>query len=115
LGAAAEFSHKTASETEVQNHDVRKAIRHDQSPTSNSVSKSDYDICVTNHGDPRFYAYDDSQSESVVNIFDLQNDKEFSLVMSALAEGRLRITLQLLELETHCRKLYINDPLPMIG
>jgi hypothetical protein len=115
LGAAVEVSHMDSPDTDVRKHNVRKSIRHYQSITSNSVSESDYNICATNHGDPRFYAYDENKSESVVNIFDLQNDKGFTDVTSALAEGRLRITLQLLVLETHSHKLYINDPPPIIS
>jgi hypothetical protein len=115
LGAAVEFSHITAPDTKVRNHNLQMPIRNDQSVTSNSVAESDYNICAANHANLRFNAYKDSQSESVVNIFDLQNDKGFTDVMSALAQGRLRITLQLLASDTHNHKLYINDSLPMIA
>ena len=115
LGVAVELSHIAAPDTKVRNHDIRPSIRLDQSVPGDPVSRSDYDNCVQDHSDPLFYTYDDCQSESVVNMFDLRNDKGFPDVVSAMAEARLFIMLQLLDLESRCHRLYVNDPLPMIG
>jgi len=114
LGAAVKLGNIAGRETQSRNHDVHITTDSDQSKRAGSHSGIVPDASASNHDDPGKFASADGQSESVVNIFDLQNNHEFLDMIYALTDGSLYITLYILELETHSHRRCINDALPMI-
>jgi hypothetical protein len=115
LGAAVKLGHITGSDTQSINRDVRILTPSDKPDLGDLLSVTDLDGSAPDHGGPGLFIYGGDESESVVNIFDLQNDKGFSDIIFALTEGSLWITLQILELETDCHRHCINDALTMIA
>jgi len=115
LGAAVKFGHIAAPGAEAHNCDARIPAPSDRSNLGDTLSHACLDDSVSNTVGPGPFAYGDGQSESLVNIFDLHDDKEFSDILCALTEGSLCITLQMLELETHNHRRCINDTVLMIG
>jgi len=115
LGAAVKLGKITGRETQSRNRDIRITTHNDQSIRAGSRSGTVPDGSASNHDGPGTFASIDGQTESVVNIFDLQNAHGFLDIIYALTDGSLCITLHILELETHSHRRCINDALPVIG
>ena len=115
LGAAVKLGHIAGAGAEARNSDVRRPAPSDQSNPGETRPGTVPDGSASTDVGPGLFAYGDGQSESLVNIFEMHNGKDFSNILYALTEGSLCITLQILNLETHSHMRCINDALPMIG
>ena len=115
LGAAVELRHTAGPDAEVRNQNFPLSRCLDQSVPGDLLSGAAFYAGVPDQGRTRLFALDDSQSESVVNIFDLDSGVSFTDTLYALTEGSLCIALQIMDLVAHSNRCYINDSLPMIA
>jgi hypothetical protein len=115
LGAAVKFGHIAGAGAEARLRDVRRPAPSDQSNPGETLPGTVAGGSAPTTAGPGLFAYGDGQSESLVNIFELHNGKDFPDIIYALTEGILCITLEILNLETHSHMRCINDASPMIG